>query len=107
MKIIISGKNIKVTEPIKEYVEEKVGRIKKYFEHIMEVDVTISVEQTKTEGEIQKVDALLFANGTKIKVEAENKDLYAAIDEISDMLERQVRKYKEKLKDHNKKGTHN
>jgi len=41
-----------------------------------------------------------------LKIEAENKDLYAAIDELSDRLERQVRKYKEKQKDHNKKGLH-
>ena len=64
------------------------------------------VPHSKTEGDLHKADGLLFANGTKIRVEAENNDLYAAIDELSDVLERQVRKYKEKLKDHNKKGTH-
>ncbi|MFZ2709217.1 MAG: ribosome-associated translation inhibitor RaiA [Leptotrichiaceae bacterium] len=106
MKIIISGRHLKITEPIKDYTEEKIGRLKKYFDNILEVDVTLSVEQSKTEGDLHKADGLLFANGTKIKVEAENNDLYAAIDELSDMLERQVRKYKEKLKDHNKKGTH-
>lgn len=106
MKIIISGRHLKITEPIKDYTEEKIGRLKKYFDNILEVDVTLSVEYSKTEGDLHKADGLLFANGTKIKVEAENNDLYAAIDELSDMLERQVRKYKEKLKDHNKKGTH-
>jgi len=47
----------------------------------------------------------LFAEATE-KVEARNDDLYAAIDELSERLERQVRKYKEKQKDHNKKGSH-
>ena len=106
MKVIISGRHLKITEPIKEYTEEKIGRLKKYFDNILEVDVTLSVEHSKTEGDLHKADGLLFANGTKIRVEAENNDLYAAIDELSDVLERQVKKYKEKLKDHNKKGTH-
>ncbi len=106
MKVIISGRHLKITDPIKEYTEEKIGRLDKYFDSIIEVDVTLSVEHSKTEGDVHKADALLFGNGTKIKVETENSDLYAAIDELSDVLERQVKKYKEKMKDHNKKGTH-
>jgi len=98
MKIIISGKQLKVTDAIKTYTEEKISRISKYSDAITEVDVVLTVEDTKSEG-------LVYASGTKIKIEAENKDLYAAIDDLSDRLERQVRKYKEKQKDHNKKGT--
>ena len=48
----------------------------------------------------------MFGNGLKLKVEMEDKDLYAAIDKATDVLERKVRQHKEKLKDHNKKGTH-
>lgn len=106
MKIIISGRHLEVTEPIKKYAEDKVGRVKKYFEHILEIDVTLSVEKSKSEGEIHKADMLLFGNGLKLKVETEDKDLYAAIDKATDVLERKVRQHKEKLKDHNKKGTH-
>ena len=102
MKIIISGKQLKVTDAIKTYTEEKISRISKYSDAITEVDV---VEDTKSEGPVHKADGLVYASGTKIKIEAENKDLYAAIDDLSDRLERQVRKYKEKQKDHNKKGT--
>ena len=105
MKIIISGKQLKVTDAIRKYAEEKINKISKYSDAITEVDVVLAVEDTKSEGRVHKADGLVFASGTKIKIEAENKDLYAAIDELSDRLERQVRKYKEKQKDYNKKGT--
>ncbi len=69
--------------------------------------VGIELTETVDGKEVPVTDGeYALENGSKIKVEAENNDLYAAIDELSDMLERQVRKYKEKLKDHNKKGTH-
>lgn len=86
--------------------EEKISKIFKYTDAITEVDVVLTVEQKKSEGEVHKADGLVYASGTKIKVEARNTDLYAAIDELSERLERQVRKYKEKQKDHNKKGLH-
>ena len=105
MKIIISGKQLKVTDAIRKYAEEKINKISKYSDAITEVDVVLTVEDTKSEGPVHKADGLVFASGTKIKIEAENKDLYAAIDELSDRLERQVRKYKERQKDYNKKGT--
>ena len=106
MNIIISGRRLEVTEPIKKYAEEKIGRVNKYFDHITEIDVTLSVEKSKVEREIHRADVLLFGNGLKLKVEMEDKDLYAAIDKATDVLERKVRQHKEKLKDHNKKGTH-
>ena len=99
MKIIISGKQLKVTDAIRKYAEEKINKISKYSDAITEVDVVLAVEDTKSEGPVHKADGLVFASGTKIKIEAENKDLYAAIDELSDRLERQVRKYKEKQKE--------
>ena len=106
MKIIVSGKQLKITDAIKIYTEEKISKIFKYTDAITEVDVVLTVEQKKSEGEVHKADGLVYASGTKIKVEARNTDLYAAIDDLSERLERQVRKYKEKQKDHNKKGYH-
>ena len=104
MKIIISGKHLKITDAIKNYTEEKINKISKYTDAITEVDVVLSVEDTKSSGQIHKADGLVYASGTKIKVETENTDLYAAIDELEEKLERQVRKYKEKQKDITKKG---
>ena len=106
MKIIVSGKQLKITDAIKNYTEEKISKIFKYTDAITEVDVVLTVEQKKSEGEVHKADGLVYASGTKIKIEARNTDLYAAIDELLERLERQVRKYKEKQKDHNKKGSH-
>ena len=104
MKIIISGKHLKITDAIKNYTEENINKISKYTDAITEVDVVLSVEDTKSSGQIHKADGLVYASGTKIKVETENTDLYAAIDELEEKLERQVRKYKEKQKDFTKKG---
>ena len=104
MKIIISGKHLKITDAIKSYTEEKVSKISKYTDAITEVDIVLTVEDTKSSGQIHKADGLVYASGPKIKVETENADLYAAIDELEEKLERQVRKYKEKQKDFTKKG---
>lgn len=98
MRMIISGRHLEITDAIREYAEKKVGKIKKYFEHILEVDVTLSVEHSKTEGDKHVADVLIFANGTKIKAQAVDSILYAAIDEVVDVLEQQLKKYKEKLK---------
>ena len=106
MKIIISGKQLKITDAIKSYTEEKINKLSKYTDAITEVDIVLAVEKKKTEGDVHTADGFVYASGTKIKVEARNDDLYAAIDELSERLERQVRKYKEKQKDHNKKGSH-
>ena len=106
MKIIVSGKQLKITDAIRNYTEEKINKISKYTDAITEVDVVLTVEQKKSEGEVHKADGLVYASSTKIKIEARDTDLYAAIDELSERLERQVRKYKEKQKDHNKKGSH-
>ena len=98
MRLIISGRHLDITPAIRDYAEKKITKIKKYFDHIIEVDVTLSAEHSKSEGEIHTADVLLFANGTKIKATATDGILYAAIDEVLDVLENQVKKYKEKLK---------
>jgi len=102
MRMIISGRHLDITEAIRDYSEKKVGRLKKYFDNIMEIDVTLSVEHLK-EGPEHIADVLIFANGTKIKAVSRDKNLYAAIDEVVDVLENQVTKYKEKLRDNRHK----
>jgi putative sigma-54 modulation protein len=99
MRMIISGRHLKVTDAIREYAEKKIGRIQKYFENIMEVDITLSAEHSKVDGERHTADVLLFVQGSKIKASATAQILYAAIDEVIDILENQVKKHKEKMKD--------
>lgn len=99
MNIIISGQHLKMTDAIKEYATKKCQKVEKYLENINEINVMLSVEKTKSEGELFKADATAYAAGKTIRVESIDKDLYAAMDDMADRLERQIRKYKEKMKE--------
>jgi putative sigma-54 modulation protein len=102
MRLIISGRHLDITEAIKDYSEKKIGRLKKYFDNIIEINVTLSVEHLK-DGPEHIADVLIFANGTKIKAVARDKTLYASIDEVVDILENQITKHKEKIRDNKHK----
>lgn len=90
MEIKVLGKEIKVTEAINDYVEKKLERIEKYFEE-SNAEVTIRAEKNEQIAEI-----LVTANGENYRAEAEEKDLYASIDKVIDILEGQIRKVKTK-----------
>ena len=90
MEIKVLGKEIKVTEAIKDYVERKLDRVDKYFENSL-AEVTIRAEKNE-----QIAEVLVTANGEKYRAEAEEKDLYASIDKVIDILEGQIRKTKTK-----------
>lgn len=98
MRMIIHGRHLEVTEAIRNHAEKKIGRIKKYFNNIVEVDITLSAVKMKT-GAYHTADVLVFVNGHKIKASSTDEDLYAAIDEVVDVLEAQITKHKEKLRD--------
>ena len=92
MNLTITGKELKVTEAIKEYVEKKLTRIEKYFEESnMDVNVTIKNEKTAQVAEIY-----VSVNGNIYKASSDEKDLYASIDKDIDILEGQIRKTKAK-----------
>lgn len=90
MKIKITGKELKITDAINDYVEKKLDRIDKYFEDA-EADVTL-----KTEKNQQIAEMYVMANGEKYRAVTENKDMYASIDKDIDILEGQIRKAKTK-----------
>ena len=90
MQIKITGKELKVTEAINDYVERKMERIAKYFDDA-EAEVTIRVEKTAQIAEMK-----VSANGEVFRAVTEDKDLYASIDKDIDILEGQIRKYKTK-----------
>lgn len=90
MQIKITGKELKVTEAINDYVERKMERIAKYFEDA-EADVVIRVEKTAQIAEMK-----VSANGEVFRAVTEDKDLYASIDKDIDILEGQIRKAKTK-----------
>lgn len=100
MNIKVIGKNIDITDSIREYVESKSDRLEKFENQNTELTVVCSVER-----EDQIVELQLSHNGDFIKIEERNRDLYASIDLALDRLERQMRKGKEKRADKNKNAS--
>ena len=92
MRYIISGKNINVTEGLKEAIYDKIGKLEKYFAPDTEVHVTLSVEKLR-----QKIEVTIPIKGTIIRAEQVSDDMYVSIDLVEEIIERQMRKYKTKL----------
>lgn len=95
MKFNIHGKKIDVTSSIKSYIEEKIGRLDKYFENPDDITATALI---KLRGNDQVVEVTINGNSFVLRGEESHKDLYAAIDKVSDKIERQIRKNKTRLK---------
>ncbi|MBQ9120177.1 MAG: ribosome-associated translation inhibitor RaiA [Lachnospiraceae bacterium] len=94
MRYIISGRNIDVTEGLKSAIYEKLGKLERYFTPETEVHVTFSVEKER-----QKVEVTIPMKGNIVRAEQVSPDMYASIDMIEEIIERQLRKYKNKLVD--------
>ena len=96
MNLNITGRHVEVTPAIRDYVTSKLDRVIRHFDNVTSVGVILSVEKLK-----QKAEVTLYVRGKDIFVESDDADLYAAIDAMTDKLERQVQKYKQKQADHN------
>ena len=94
MKFNIHGKKIEVTDSIKNYIEEKIGKLDKYFENPDEITATALI---KLRGNDQVVEVTINANSFILRGEEQHKDLYASIDKVSDKIERQIRKNKTRM----------
>ena len=92
MKFIITGRNIDVTPGLKSAVEDKIGKLEKYFTPDTEVHVTLSVEKDR-----QKIEVTIPVKGTVIRSEQISSDMYVSIDLVEEIIERQLKKYKNKL----------
>lgn len=101
MRYIISGRNIDVTEGLKTAVYEKIGKLEKYFTPDTEIHVTLSVEKDR-----QKIEITIPVKGKIIRAEQVSNDMYVSIDLVEEIIERQLKKYKNKLIDH-KQASHN
>lgn len=91
MQVNISGHQLEVTQPLRSYIEEKLQRLERHFDKITNVQVTMCVEKLK-----QKIEATLHIPGSEVVANAEDTDMYAAIDSLTDKLDRQLKKHKEK-----------
>ena len=92
MKYIILGKNIEVTDGLRAAVEDKIGKLEKYFTPETEVHVTLSVEKDR-----QKIEVTIPVKGSIIRSEQVSNDMYVSIDLVEEIIERQLKKYKRKL----------
>jgi putative sigma-54 modulation protein len=97
MQINVRGKNIQLTDSLKSYAEDKVGRLEKFYDQLSSADVSLIVEKNKNIEETHKVEITLRANGTIIRGEESTISMYSSIDVAVDKLERQIKKYKQKL----------
>ena len=94
MRIKITGRNIELTDGIKDAVEDKLNKLEKYFTPDTDVYVTLSVEKER-----QKVEVTIPMKGNYIRSEQVSNDMYVSIDLVEEVIERQLRKYKNKLVD--------
>lgn len=92
LRFDIRGKNIEVTEALKDYVEKRLSKLEKFIEDVRVAQVTLSVE-----GESHKVEVTIPLNGVILRGEEETEDMYSSIDLVVDKLEKQIDKYKTKL----------
>ncbi len=92
MKFIISGRNLEVSEGLKNSVIDKLGKLERYFTPDTEVNVTMSIEKER-----QKIEVTIPVKGHIIRSEQVSNDMYVSIDLVEEVIERQLRKYKNKL----------
>jgi putative sigma-54 modulation protein len=100
MNLTISGHHLELTPAIRDYVQSKLERIKRHFDHVIDVAVILGVEKPSEKERRQRAEVNLRLRGIVIHVESFAEDLYAAIDTLIDKLDRQVLKYKTKVQNH-------
>lgn len=91
MQLSISGHHVELTDALRTYVGEKIQKIERHFDNVINIHVILSVEKLE-----QRAEATMQVNGAKIHAEETQSDLYAAIDGLIDKLDRQVLRHKEK-----------
>ncbi len=97
MNLQLTGLHLEITPAMRDYVTSKLARISSHFDHVIDVKVTMSVEKLA-----QKVEATVHVPGNDLHAACEDNNMYSAIDMLTDKLDRQVVKHKEKNADHHK-----
>ncbi len=97
MQITISGHHVDVTDALKDYVKSRLEKLGRHHDRITSTNVILSVDKL-----VQKAEASVHVSGKEFFANSESNDLYAAIDLLADKLDRQLIKYKEKLRNHHR-----
>jgi putative sigma-54 modulation protein len=95
MQLTITGHHLEITTPLKEYVESKLERLQRHFDQITATHVILTVEK-----KVQRAEATIHIAGGDLFAHADSEDMYAAIDALSDKLDRQLIKHKQKHRGH-------
>ncbi len=98
MQINITGHHVELTAALQDYIKNKLQRIERHFDHVVDVRIVLSVEKQR-----QKAEATIHVARNTLHADCEHEDMYAAIDLMFDKLDRQVRRHKEKITDHHQK----
>ena len=100
MNLTISGHHLEVTPALRGYVTQKLDRITRHFDQVVDVRVLLSVEKQKEKEGRQRAECNIHVKGSDLFAECAHEDLYAAVDELVDILDRQVVRHKTRLQDH-------
>ena len=95
MQLNISGHHVDVTDAMKSYVEEKLQKLERHYDHITNAHVILTVEKIQ-----QRAEATVHISGAEVFADANCDDMYAAIDGLSDKLDKQVRRHKDRIRGH-------
>jgi len=100
MQLTVTGHHIDVSNALREYVDSKISKIGRHFDHMTDVHCVLTVEKMN-----HKAEATIHVSGGTIHADAVEQNMYAAIDSLVDKLDRQVKKHKEKLTNHHARET--
>jgi putative sigma-54 modulation protein len=100
MQVNLTGHHIVITPALREYVNDKLTRIGRHFDHVTDIHCILTVEKLQ-----HKAEATVNVSGRQLYADSVKSDMYAAIDRLADKLDRQVKKHKEKLSNHHPKGS--
>ena len=95
MQLKVTGHHVEITDSMRAYMEKRLDRVKRHFDHVIDLNVVMSVDKLQ-----HKAEATMHVRGNNIHAEAVDTDMYAAIDALVDKLDRGVLKHKEKQRDH-------
>ena len=100
MNLTISGHHLEVTPALRTYVTSKLERITRHFDQVVDVKVILTVEKQKEKERRQRAECNIHVKGSDMFAECSNADLYAAVDQLVDKLDRQVVRHKDRVQDH-------
>jgi putative sigma-54 modulation protein len=99
MQVSLSGHHVEITQSMRNYVNEKVEKLDRHFDHALDIHIVLTVEKLR-----HKAEATLHVSGSNLHANDVQEDMYAAIDGLVDKLDRQGKKHKEKIKSHRLKS---